>query len=89
MFLENNYIVFSPKLNINSISNYRNIMMKFINKYIELNTNKEKIIASIIISDAIIYSKYYLYHKTKNCVYNDDIMSILYDVNYQSNNVIR
>jgi len=47
-------------------------MIKFINIYLETNSN---------ISDAIIYSKYYLYYKTMNCVYDDDdVMNILYDV---------
>ena len=80
MFFQNNYIEFSPKLIINSISNYRNIMTKFINKYIELYSNKD--MSKQIITDAIIYSKYYLYYKTKNCVYSEDIMEILFNVEY-------
>lgn len=72
MYLENKYVSFSKKININSIPNYKNIMIKFINIYLETNSN---------ISDAIIYSKYYLYYKTMNCVYDDDdVMNILYDV---------
>ena len=66
MFFQNYYIEFSPKLIINSISNYRNIKTKFVNKYIELYSEKNKNPSKQIISDAIIYSKYYLYYKTKN-----------------------
>jgi len=90
MFFENSYINFSPKLIINSISNYRNIMIKFINKYIELytETNSDNLISKQIISDAIIYSKYYLFYKTKNCVYSDDVMEIIFNVDYKlSNNI--
>ena len=81
MFFENYYIEFSPKLIINSISNYRNIMTKFANKYIELYS--EKSASKEIISDAIIYSKYYLYYKTKNCIYSEEIMEILFNVEYK------
>ena len=80
MFFENYYIEFSPKLIINSISNYRNIMTKFANKYIELDS--EKSMSKEIISDGIIYSKYYLYYKTKNCIYSEEIMEILFNVEY-------
>ena len=80
MFFGNNYIEFSPKLIINSISNYRNIMTKFANKYIELYSEKDA--SKQIISDAIIYSKYYLYYKTKNCVYSEDIMELLLNVEF-------
>jgi len=80
MFFGNNYIEFSPKLIINSISNYRNIMTKFANKYIELYSEKDA--SKQIISDAIIYSKYYLYYKTKNCVYSEEIMEILFNVEF-------
>ena len=80
MFFENYYIEFSPKLIINSISNYRNIMTKFANKYIELYSEKDA--SKQIISDAIIYSKYYLYYKTKNCVYSEEIMEILFNVEF-------
>jgi hypothetical protein len=102
MYLEKTFIIFSHKLIINSISNYRNLMIKFINNYIEIfsNTNtinnntiisdaiisdaiiSDAIISDAIISDAIIYSKYYLYYKTKNCTYNDDVMNIIYDIDH-------
>lgn len=81
MFFENNYIVYSTKLIINSIPKYKNIMTKFINAFIELKkstyTDYEK-----LISDAIIYSKYYLYYKTKKCIYDNDIMNLIYDVDF-------
>ena len=86
MFFQNNYIEFSPKLIINSISNYRNIMTKFANKYIELYG--EKSVSKQIISDAIIYSKYYLYYKTKNCVYSEEIMEILLNVEFNFHNLL-
>ena len=30
------------------------------------------------VKDAIIYSKYYLYYKTVNCIYDKEIMDIMY-----------
>jgi hypothetical protein len=81
MFFENNYIHYSSKLLINSIPNYKNIMTKFINGYIKLN----KIIYvdnNLLVEDSIIYAKYYLYYKTKKCIYSDKIMEILNDVDY-------
>jgi hypothetical protein len=56
-------------------------MTKFINAFIKFkkltyeDNNK-------LISDAIIYSKYYLYYKTKNCIYDNDIMELIYDIDY-------
>lgn len=85
MFLENNYICFSSKLLINSISKYKIIMTKFINTFIKLHKNTYKNY-NLLISDSIIYSKYYLYYKTKNCIYNEDIMNIIYDVDYYLQN---
>lgn len=81
MFLENNYICFSSKLLINSIPKYKTIMTKFINAFIELNKTNYKD-HNLLITDSIIYSKYYLYYKTKNCIYNEDIMKIIYDVEF-------
>jgi len=81
MFYENNYICFSSKLIINSISKYKTIMTKFINAFITLNkTNYTDY--NLLISDSIIYSKYYLYYTTKNCIYSDEIMNIINNVNY-------
>jgi len=33
-------------------------------------------------SDALIYSKYYLYWKIYGCVYSDEIMNMLYDIEF-------
>ena len=81
MFLENVYINFNKKLEINTIYSYKIIMSKFINKYIEQNDinylNKQ-----LLINDAILYSKYYLYYKIFNCVYDETIMNILYDIEF-------
>ena len=72
MYFENYVIINKPNF-INSIIDYKIIMDKFINTYIKLYT-----ISSV--DDAIIYSKYYLYYKIKNCMYDYDIMKILYTV---------
>ncbi len=81
MFLENVYINFNKKLEINTIYSYKIIMNKFINKYIEKNDinylNKQ-----LLINDAILYSKYYLYYKIFNCIYDEKIMNILYDIEF-------
>lgn len=81
MFLENVYINFNKELEINTIYSYKIIMNKFINKYIEINDinylNKQ-----LLINDAILYSKYYLYYKIFNCVYDEKIMNILYDIEF-------
>jgi hypothetical protein len=56
-------------------------MNKFINKYIRLYIdnydNKKK-----LFEDALTYSKYYLYYKTQNCIYDNEIMDILQNVDY-------
>lgn len=82
MYFEKSYIVFSPNLIINSISNYRNLMIKFINKYLEIYKDEN----SNNINDSIIYSKYYLYYKINNCIYDNTIMNIIYNVEYHLNN---
>jgi hypothetical protein len=79
MFLENVYINFNKKLEINTIYSYKIIMKKFINKYIEKN-NINYLKKQLLINDAILYSKYYLYYKIFNCVYDDKIMNIIYDI---------
>jgi hypothetical protein len=84
MYFENNYIHYSSKLIINSISNYKNIMTKFINMFMRVYKkkydNKNK-----LIMDSITYSKYYLYYKTKNCIYCDDVMEIINEIDYNYN----
>ena len=81
MFFENYYITYSNTLIINSISSYKNIMNKFILKFISKKkldyAKKEELFL-----DALIYSKYYLYWKTFSCVYQENIMDILFDIEY-------
>ena len=81
MFFENYYITYSNDLTINSISSYKNIMDKFILKFISKKKfdylNKKD-----LYFDAIVYSKYYLYWKIFSCVYQEHIMNILYDIEY-------
>ncbi len=79
MFLENIYINFNKKLEINTIYSYKIIMKKFINVYIKKNDNNYSD-KKLLINDAILYSKYYLYYKIFNCVYDDNIMNIIYDI---------
>ena len=81
MFLENVYINFNKKLEINTIYSYKIIMNKFINKYIEKNDNNY-LNKQLLINDAILYSKYYLYYKIFNCIYDEKIMNILYDIEF-------
>jgi hypothetical protein len=80
MFFENNYIIFNKNLNINSISSYKIIMIKFINKYIYLHKDIYNKNINQLFNDSVIYSKYYLYYKTLNCIYSNDIMEILYNI---------
>jgi len=81
MIFENYHTHFNDKLNISSISSYRIIMNKFINKYIRLyidNYDNKK----TLFEDALSYSKYYLYYKTQNCIYDNEIMDIIQNVDY-------
>ena len=80
MFFENHYIIYSNSCNIN-LSSYKFIMTKFINKYIDNNNVNMGI--EILLSEALIYSKYYLYYKILNCTYNKAIMDII--LNYEYN----
>ncbi len=84
MIFENNYIHFNPKLNINSISSYKNIMTRFVNNYVKLYSYNYKN-KSELFSDAITYSKYYLYYKINNCEYSDDVMEIIYNIDFSIN----
>jgi len=79
MFLENNYIEYNINLNINSISSYKILMTKFINKYIQLYNHNYKN-KNELYSDALSYSKYYVYYKSINCIYSSDIMEILHNI---------
>ena len=75
MFFSKNYIQFSKHLDINNKHNIY-IMSYFINKYIDKKNNeyKEK---EQLYKDAILYSKYYLYYKNLNCIYDKNIMNVL------------
>lgn len=84
MFFSTHYIELNKNLTINLISSYKNIRNNFILEYIrkkKLNylTDKE------LYSDALIYSKYYLYWKIYGCVYSDEIMNILFDIEFVDN----
>ena len=81
MFLENYYITYSNDFIIHSISSYRNIMNKFILKFIS-DKKINYMDKNELFSDAILYSKYYLYWKTYSCVYQEHIMNVLYDIEY-------
>ncbi len=76
MFLNNYFIHCNNNFEVYSIPAYNRIINNFINKYInkicenEYNENN--------IKNAIIYSKYYLYYKTINCIYDKEIMDIMY-----------
>ena len=84
MFLENNYVNLSDNCEINSIYSYRNIITKFINKFIkiykEIYLKEYKKTIQNLYEDSLTYSKYYLYYKTINCIYDDNIMEILLNV---------
>lgn len=81
MFFQNYYIKYSDNLLISSISSYKNIMDKFILKYIE-KKKSDYSNNNDLFSDAIIYSKYYLYWKIFSCVYQENIMNVLYDIEF-------
>ncbi len=76
MFLNNYIVEFKNNFEVYSIPAYNRIINKFINRYIKKiceNEYNEK-----NVKDAIIYSKYYLYYKTVNCIYDKEIMDIMY-----------
>lgn len=81
MFLENYFIIFNDKLTLNSIKSYRTIMIRFINKYIILNFINYKSIKDLFY-DSIIYSKYYVNYKLLNCIYSDEIMQKIFDIDF-------
>ena len=85
MFFSTYYIDLSPNSTINLISSYKNIRNKFILLYIRKKNNLYHINNSIqLYSDALIYSKYYLYWKIYGCVYSEEIMNILYDIEFMN-----
>ena len=87
MIFNSYYIKYSDKLSINSILSYKNIMNKFIVNYI-LKKNIKDIDVDVdvdvdnknIYKDAITYSKYYLYWKIYDCIYDDKIMEVLFEI---------
>ena len=81
MIFENYFINYNNELNINSISSYKTIRTKFIGKFINMYSYKYSDISKLY-SDALDYSKYYLYYKTQNCIYSNDIMEIIYNIEY-------
>lgn len=85
MFFSTHQIELAPNSTINLISSYKNIRNKFILLYIEKKKSHYMANKKELYSDAIIYSKYYLYWKIYGCVYTDEIMEILYDVEFIDN----
>jgi len=77
MFFSNSYIQFSNNMDITSRNNI-NSMSYFIKKYIIKMSSDNK--NNQIYEDALIYSKYYLHYKILNCIYTDDIMNILLNI---------
>jgi len=78
MWFEDIYIKFNNRLEINTIYSYKIIMKIFINKYVLKNNNNYSD-KKLLLNDAILYSKYYLYYKIFNCIYDDIIMNVIYD----------
>jgi hypothetical protein len=54
----------------NEVLIHKILIQKFINYYMKKYNDIEK---------AVIISKYYLYYKTLDCIYEDSIMKYLYD----------
>jgi len=84
MWFEDIYIKFNNKLEINTIYSYKIIMKIFVNKYVKKNSNNYSD-KKLLLNDAILYSKYYLYYKIFNCIYNGGIMNIIYDIELDNN----
>lgn len=82
MFFSTHHIELAPNSTINLISSYKNIRNKFILLYIEKKKSNYIGNKKELYSDAIIYSKYYLYWKIYGCVYLDKVMEVLYDIEF-------
>ena len=83
MFFSDFYIDLSSNSNINLISSYKNIRNKFIVLYLKKKKNLYCVDSqNQLYFDALVYSKYYLYWKIYGCVYSDEIMNLLYDVEF-------
>lgn len=85
MFFSTHHVELSLNSNINLISSYKNIRNKFILWYIEKKKSNYAKNINKLYTDAIIYSKYYLYWKIYGCVYSNEIMNILYDIEFIDN----
>ena len=85
MFFSTHYIELAHNSTINLISSYKNIRNKFILLYMEKKNSNYTNNNIELYSDAIIYSKYYLYWKIYGCVYTDEVMEILYDIEFVNN----
>lgn len=84
MFFSMYYVELASNSDIDLISSYKNIRNKFILMYIE-KKKSDYIDSDKLYFDSIIYSKYYLYWKIFNCVYSDEVMELLYDVEFINN----
>ena len=82
MFFLTHHIVLSSNSTMDLISSYKNIRIKFILMYIKKNISNKNLKSNKSYLDALIYSKYYLYWKIYGCVYSDEIMNLLYDVEF-------
>ena len=81
MIFENYFINYDNTLNINLISSYKTIRTKFIGKFINMYSYKYSDTSKLYL-DALDYSKYYLYYKTQNCIYSNEIMDIIYNIEH-------
>jgi hypothetical protein len=60
-------------------------MAKFINVFIKLYVSKYHNFDELF-NDSVIYSKYYLNYKIKNCIYDDEIMNIIFNIDNELKN---
>jgi hypothetical protein len=83
MFFSDYYIDLNKNLNMNLILSYKNIRNKFIVLYIKKKNNLYQLNnQNELYSDSLVYSKYYLYWKIYGCIYSEEIMNILYDIEF-------
>ena len=82
MFFSTHHIELTSNSTINLISSYKNIRNKFILLYIEKKKSNYIGNKKELYSDAIIYSKYYLYWKIYGCIYTNEVMEVLYDIEF-------
>lgn len=84
MIFNNYHIEFNPNQTIDLISSYKNIRIKFILNYIK-KKKFDYIKNDELCKDAILYSKYYLYWKIYECVYSENVMNLLFDIEFLEN----